>query len=394
MKHFAASTALLLLLSSAAQAQAQDVPVPKSKIESLRAYEQSLQEQGKNFDPETMRSKLDTLEADLDNTRENLVDLATSMQRTEKTLSNIETRIETLQASKAELSEALQSDRAAMAKLLLALERIRRVPPQALIARPEAPLKTAQSAMLLGDIIPALNSKAEKLKENIERQSAITAELQEQRTEALQKKKDLQAEEVKLSQLAREREEIYKATQKDYKIKEIEAQQISSRSRNVGELVSKLEDNIKRQQTRDAVKNAVLSAPPVTMPAAGSARLPVSGIVKVRYNDLDRYGAKSEGIRIEGRPGGLVVAPMAGIIRFAGPFKNYDNMVIIEHENGYHSLVAGLEKVDTLVGQKISAGEPIGKLQSTTNMEKPTLYYELRYNGAAVDPAKKLTDLG
>jgi septal ring factor EnvC (AmiA/AmiB activator) len=130
------------------------------------------------------------------------------------------------------------------------------------------------------------------------------------------------------------------------------------------------------------------------MPSAGAARMPISGVVKVRYNDLDKYGAKSEGIRIEGRHSGLVIAPMAGIVRFAGPFKNYDNMVIIEHENGYHSLVAGLEKVDTLVGQKISAGEPIGKLQSTTNSGKPTLYYELRYKGSAVDPAKKLTDLG
>ena len=392
MKYLALYTILAVSVSGASFAQ--NVPVPKSKIESLKAYEQELRQQGQSFDKEGLRNKLGTLENNLEGTREALVDLAASMQSNEQTLSTIETRIEDLQASKAELAETLQSDRAAMSKLLLALERIRRVPPQALIARPEAPLKAAQSAMLLGEIIPALNEKAEKLKENIEQQNAITAELEEQRAKAIERKQDLQAEEVKLSKLAEEREKIYKATQKDYKIKEIEAQQISSRSRNVGELVSRLENNKKRAQTRDAVKQAALSAPPVTMPASGAARLPISGIVTVRYNDLDKFGAKSEGIRIEGRGGGLVVAPMAGIIRFAGPFKNYDNMVIIEHENGYHSLVAGLEKVDTLVGQKISAGEPIGKLKSTTDAERPTLYYELRYQGSAIDPAKKLTDLG
>ena len=392
MKHLYICTALIISIAGAASAQS--VPVPKSKIESLKAYEQNLREQGQRFDKDGMRKKLGTLEHNLEGTREALVDLATSMQSNEQTLSAIESRIEDLQKNKAELAQTLQSDRAAMSKLLLALERIRRVPPQALIARPEAPLKAAQSAMLLGEIIPALNDKANKLRENIERQNAITAELEEQRAEAIQRNERLKTEELKLSKLAEEREEIYKATQKDYKEKEIEAQQISNRSRNVGELVSKLEDNKKRAQTRDAVKQAVLSAPPVTMPSSGGARLPISGIVTVRYNDLDKFGAKSEGIRIEGRGGGLVVAPMAGIIRFAGPFKNYDNMVIIEHENGYHSLVAGLEKVDTLVGQKILAGEPIGKLKNTNDTERPTLYYELRYQGSAVDPAKKLTDLG
>lgn len=392
MKYLALYTVLFLVLNGAAHAQ--DVPVPKSKIETLKAYEKQLREQGSSFDKHGMRNKLGALEENLEDTRAALVELAASMQSNEKTLSALEERINKLQANKAELAEVLQNDQTAMSKLLLALERIRRVPPQALIARPEAPLKAAQSAMLLGEIIPALNEKANKLKENIARQNAIAEELEQKRAEALERKQNLEAEEIKLSQLAKERENIYKATQKDYKVKEIEAQQISNRSRNVGELVSKLEDNKRRQQTRDAVKQAVLSSPPVSMPPAGAARMPISGIIKVRYNDLDKFGAKSEGIRIEGRSGGLVIAPMAGIIRFAGPFKNYDNMVIIEHENGYHSLVAGLEKVDTLVGQKITAGEPIGKLKSTSGTEKPTLYYELRYKGGTVDPAKKLTDLG
>lgn len=392
MKYLALYTVLFLALNVAAHAQ--DVPVPKSKIETLKAYEKQLREQGSRFDKHGMRKKLGTLEENLSDTRSALVELAASMQSNEKTLSALEERINKLQTNKAELAEVLQNDQSAMSKLLLALERIRRVPPQALIARPEAPLKAAQSAMLLGEIIPALNEKANKLKENIARQNAIAEELEQKRAEALERKQNLEAEEIKLSQLAKERENIYKATQKDYKVKEIEAQQISNRSRNVGELVSKLEDNKRRQQTRDAVKQAVLSSPPVSMPPAGAARMPISGIIKVRYNDLDKFGAKSEGIRIEGRSSGLVIAPMAGIIRFAGPFKNYDNMVIIEHENGYHSLVAGLEKVDTLVGQKITAGEPIGKLKSTSGAEKPTLYYELRYKGGTVDPAQKLTDLG
>lgn len=128
MKYLPVCTVLIVLLGSAGHAQ--DVPLPKSKIESLKAYEQILRQKGESFDEEGMRNKLGTLENNLEDTRAALVDLAASMQSNEKTLSNIEVRIKKLQTSKAELAETLQSERAAMSKLLLALERIRRVPPQ------------------------------------------------------------------------------------------------------------------------------------------------------------------------------------------------------------------------------------------------------------------------
>ena len=217
MKYLTLCTLLFLVLNGAAHAQ--DVPVPKSKIETLKAYEKQLREQGSSFDKHGMRNKLGALEENLEDTRAALVELAASMQSNEKTLSALEERINKLQANKAELAEVLQNDQSAMSKLLLALERIRRVPPQALIARPEAPLKAAQSAMLIGEIIPALNEKSNKLKENIARQNAIAEELEQKRAEALKRKQNLKAEEIMLSQLAKERENIYKATQKDYKVK-------------------------------------------------------------------------------------------------------------------------------------------------------------------------------
>src|SRR5690606_23504711 len=107
----------------------------------------------------------------------------------------------------------------------------------------------------------------------------------------------------------------------------------------------------------------------------------------------DDIGAKSEGIRIEARNGALVVAPLGGIVRYSGDFRNYGKMVIIEHKNGYHSLVAGLARIDTVEGQSLEAGEPLGVL-ATQNGQKPVLYYELRLNGQSVDPARKIGDLG
>ncbi|MCB9995716.1 MAG: peptidoglycan DD-metalloendopeptidase family protein [Rhodospirillales bacterium] len=130
------------------------------------------------------------------------------------------------------------------------------------------------------------------------------------------------------------------------------------------------------------------------MPNKGTARLPVSGFITVGYGTTDEIGAYSQGIKLEARPGSLAVAPMGGIVRFAGQFKNYGNMVIIEHKNGYHSLIAGLHRIDAPVEGRINAGEPIGQLPLTSSRGgRPALYYELRRNGQPVNPADMIADL-
>jgi septal ring factor EnvC (AmiA/AmiB activator) len=83
---------------------------------------------------------------------------------------------------------------------------------------------------------------------------------------------------------------------------------------------------------------------------------------------------------------------MSGSVKYAGEFKKYGKMIILEHPSGYHSLVAGLETINTAVGQEIDVGEPIGVMPSTGS-KRPILYYELRYNGSPVNPARKFGKL-
>ncbi len=92
--------------------------------------------------------------------------------------------------------------------------------------------------------------------------------------------------------------------------------------------------------------------------------MPAVGKLKRRYGENDEYGAASKGIVIETRPGGQVVAPFDGRIEFAGPFRGYGQILIIEHGDGYHSLLAGLERIDGEVGQWLVAGEPVGIMPS------------------------------
>lgn len=340
---------------------------------------------------ENLEQEVKKIERDLESTRGNMVDLGKTIQSNEKNLQELEDRIKKLENEKEQIRGVLQNDRKSMADLILALERIRRVPPEAMIAKPNAPYKTAQSALLMGDIIPLLHKKAQALKDNLENLDRISADLETKKETALKTSRSLEAEHAKLAGMAEKRERLFADTHADLEAEKANVKRISKESRNLADLVLRLNESLEKQRAEAQARQKK----PEKKIAVGQARLPISGIIRTRYDQPDSFGAPSKGISIEGREGALVVAPMGGTVRFAGHFRNYGNIVILEHEKGYHSLIAGLEKIDTVVGQGVSAGEALGLLhKASTPGERPALYYELRLDGRPVNPVAKFADLG
>ncbi len=355
-----------------------------NKNESLAAIQNRLAAETKQ--KEILESKKRTIESEFKKTRDDLVSIGKSVQENEKNLNELEQKITTLNTRKIEISTRLTSDRAQTARLILALERIRRVPPEALITRPEAPIKTAQTQMLLGSILPSLYENAEKLRTGLAELNTISSDLESRRISARKTGETLKAEVKKLESLVKKRESLFAEVDKDYKAQQASIKQLSAQATSLKDLMRRLDKKRERDTAESSPRRKSNAAPP----GPGQARLPAPGTIMTRYNEPDGFGAPSKGLTIKTRSGGLVVAPMGGVVRFTGEFRNYGQMVIIEHQGGYHSLIAGLGKIDTVVGQSISAGEPLGRLRRT---DDATLYFELRYNGEPVNPARKLTDL-
>jgi septal ring factor EnvC (AmiA/AmiB activator) len=118
--------------------------------------------------------------------------------------------------------------------------------------------------------------------------------------------------------------------------------------------------------------------------ARGAMVMPVAGRLKLRYGESDEFGAVSKGIVVLAPAGGRVVAPFDGRIEFAGPFRGYGQILIIEHGDGYHSLLAGLERIDGVVGQWLVSGEPVGIMP--TGDREAALYLELRRHSQPINP--------
>lgn len=116
----------------------------------------------------------------------------------------------------------------------------------------------------------------------------------------------------------------------------------------------------------------------------GSLAFPAQGRVVIGFGERDG-SSETRGITIQTGPGAQVIAPYDGQVVFAGPFRDYGLLLIIEHGGGYHSLLAGLERIDSAVNQTLLAGEPVGVMARPTD-GNPRLYLELRQNNRPVNP--------
>ncbi len=395
---------LLMMVVLTGHAYAQS-PIPSNH--PVQDVERTAQE--KKQRDEELKKEMSQIKSDLRSKKDQLVKVADNIKKNELKLLNLEKNIDEKKQEQLNIEVSLEKDRIALSNLILALQRIERIPPEALIVRPGAPLQTAQSAMLLQNILPTLNKKAEELNASFAKLNQVVATLEQDRKEVLEASKTLQSSQGRLNNLLKERELIYSKTEKDAAKNKQELARISKEAKNLRDLVKRIEQKQKKEdmlakqrkkeqqkQQRDKsntapssnIQQATIKTP---IPTSGAAQLPIAGIIKTSYGKTDDIGAVSKGVSIQGRSGSLVVAPMGGVIDYAGKFKGYGNIVIIRHEKEYHSLVAGLSKIDTVVGRAVSAGEPIGKMG--TSNDGTSLYYELRYKGQPINPSKKISGL-
>lgn len=396
-------------------------PTPKSKTEALKTYRSKLEQEKKSM--EELEKKAEKQNIEIAKIKDSLVESAARMREQEENIRTIELELQTLEARQQLIKTGLQQDHVKLSRLIVALERLRRVPPEAMIARPDAPYETAQSALLMAEIASSIQKEAQALKIKLADLEKIGQEMSARKNALTTESESLNQHHAKIEELVKQRETLYRETHKDIAAKEAEIQRLSLQSKNLEDLVEQLEKekikqekqekerekirleserklaSLQSQQKLNTLKPPVPALPKkqtasAALPKITNIQLPISGIIRTRYQEKDDLGARSNGLTIEGRPGAMVLAPISGKIQFAGAFKRYGNLIIIEHAKGYHSLVAGMGKISTVVGQTVSSGEPLGMLPEPVGSTRPRLYYELRQGGHPVNPSVLFSELG
>lgn len=127
--------------------------------------------------------------------------------------------------------------------------------------------------------------------------------------------------------------------------------------------------------------------------ARGRLPLPAQGRRVLAFGEKTQYGGQSKGLVLETRTGAQITSPCDGWIVYAGEFRSYGQLLIINAGGGYHVLLAGLSQIDVQPGQFVLAAEPIGTMSGSsatasakTQGSAPVLYVEFRKEGRPIDP--------
>jgi septal ring factor EnvC (AmiA/AmiB activator) len=175
--------------------------------------------------------------------------------------------------------------------------------------------------------------------------------------------------------------DLQRQTAADAVAAQTRSETLAAQAKDLRELLEKLASE--KPQT-PAISRPANVRPFPTLPA--SLFPPVSGQLVGRFGAPDpAAGSTAKGILLQTRPGATVVAPFDGQVLFRGPFRSYGEILIIQHDGGYHSLLAGLARSDAVVGQWVLAGEPVGVMGPSQD-GNPKLYMELRHDGHPIDP--------
>ena len=344
-------------------------------------------------DSETRRDQLrrraDRTATEIVGLKRRLVAAARRAQDHEIRAGKIEQRLADLEASEATTSESLATRRGQLAATLAALQRLARQPKVALLTLTADPADTVRGALLMRAVVPNLHARARRLGAELLALAALRTDIAADRKRLSSNAETLARERMRLAELIRDKRVLERLARRESWSEQARAAELAARARTVRELVHRL------MIARGSLRRADMSPPPGTpdrTASLGAARkvigrsaLPASGRVVHRFGAAAADGAKAEGITIKTRPAAHVVAPRRGTVVFAGPFRGYGQLLIIEHDEGYHVLLAGLGRIDAVVGDEVLAGEPVGAMTASSN-GTPNLYLELRRSGRPINP--------
>jgi septal ring factor EnvC (AmiA/AmiB activator) len=414
----AAAAALIsffpLILSPSAALHAEDVD-PRSIEEVQRALDQARERQRE------LAQQAEAQIREIELLRAQLSEAAASTQESEANLSAIETRLAGLEAEEAVKTAELEARREELAVLLGALQRLARHPPEALLLLPASPIDTVRAARLLGTMVPQIEGEARQIARDVENLQGLREIVAAEREALTGGGRRLTGDREHLRELMARRAQIYQQTESERAEAAERVEALSRQAEDLRDLLARLaETKAAEKQAAESRHAASLQAPSLQAPslqaqvaqglagrlrrlgeAHGQMAFPARGRIVLAFGQTGEGGQPHRGVSIETRPEAQVVAPFDGQIVFAGPFRGYGRILIIEHGEGYHTLLAGLGRIDVSAGQVVATGEPIATTSSAdtglpevrTQIESqnlgalgPVLYVELRRRGQPINP--------
>jgi murein hydrolase activator len=410
------AAALVVIAAANAQQQPLRITPPAADANEKAAREQELErvraEQKKATESAAkLAAEVDAIGHDRRKLARALIDTATRLRDVEARTSATESRIKTLDDNERTIRTALEGRRAVIAELLAALQRMGRRPPPALMVRPEDALDSVRTAIMLGAVVPEMRIEVETLAADLTELVRVRRDIGEERTQLSRDLASLSDERQRMTLLVEERQKRQSEAEKALDSERQRAMTLARQADSLKDLIAKLDQDAAAAarspapHTEDwdgaagrnsaALRDAPRLAPAIAFASAkGVLPLPVNGVKIKDYGAADKFGGSEKGLSIATRANAQVTAPCDGWVVYAGPFRSYGQLLILNAGGGYHVLLAGMERISVDLGQFVLTGEPVaamgGGVQTAAaiafSSSQPILYVEFRKDGTPVDP--------
>jgi murein hydrolase activator len=409
-------------------AYAQQMPAPAPAQPGAETAEQKAQrERDLRILEEAMASNAESrrkLEAEIADIRTDraklntaLIETAERVRGTEDRIRGLEQRLQTLTASEGAIRRSLESRRGVIIEVFAALQRMGRRPPPAVLVRPEDMLEAVRASIMLGAVLPELRAEAETLATDLTELVRLKNAITTDRTTLGTELSALTGEQDRLSALMRARQGRLAEVERSIGSESQKATELAREAGSLKELIDRMEKEIagahkaaeearkaaeaqereaKERFAQAAFRDPARLAPKIPFSEArGMLPQPVSGEMVLSFGTSDGYGGTTRGISIKTRQNATVVSPADGWVAFAGPFRSYGRLLIINAGGGYYVLLAGMDQISVDVGQFVLAGEPVASMGETSPVSlmrgaieknNPVLYVEFRKDGGSIDP--------
>ncbi len=358
----AAALALLLLAGAA--------PADKAEQDALKADSRAA----------ALRRDADTADDKARAARQSAIDLARRIQNGEARVSAIEAGTARLEQLRREQRASLAAQHGEISRLLAMLQTLSRRPAGLVLLEPSSAVTTARVSAVLEAVQPTLQSRTAEYRRALADSRAVQTRLDASKRQLMTANGDLSLAIKQLDTvqgtLRAERDSLDREADEE----RARARTLAAKAMDLRGLAGAFDDGSGSNARRLAPPRPVRAAT-TTLPFAYLQ--PAAGTIVEGFEDVSGVGVRARGITLTTRKGAQVVAPAKGRIAYAGPFRTYGDIVIVQHPGGLLSMMSGLERVDVLVGESVAAGTPIGRMGSL----EPELYLELRQGGRPIDPA-------
>ena len=396
---------------------------------------------------EELETEIETLDREIAAVNRALAKSAARTQELEVAVAETESRIERLSTGRARIRTSLALRRVRMIEVLAALQRMGANPPPALLVQPSDALASVRSAQLLGAVVPQLKGEAARLNAELANLARTEQAIGREKQLLADQLNNLSEDEAKLASLIRDkstrleqsRQEIVsdaeRADSLEEQAKGLEVQiaaldatiATEAETTRIARLVDEervREEAARLKEARDRLRSgkaeegapidllsptldARRTEPAIALSKAkGLLPVPVDGQLAYGFGTPVAVGSRGRGqpspdVAFITEKRAQVRSPADGLVAFAGPFRSYGHLVILDAGEKYHIVLSGMAAASVPTGRFVVAGEIIGRMgerrlsrsaaspvtQASLGADRPVLYVEFRKDGDPVDPA-------